>query len=276
MSPITQNSKLGRILKLKEKIIQCLIYSKTIIDGINRISHSSSIRVHNTREQLKTLYDSINTIKTIWSKYLRTIIEPHSSLEDANNAVNLSIFNIIKRSGDITSMPINSDTLHLIADLLNNLKAEIIRAIGNVGNLYNILNAQDILRLATHRRPSLPSGRPGLQYRFTVPNELPLPPVPLPLPAPPPPPTSLPIPTMNRFVPPPLTRQNNRNIRVILSPQTPPTLSNSSSSSSNSSTSSIPLRARGNIYQKKKQQLQTKKRKRRSTSHFRNTRNRTK
>ena len=274
MSPITQNSKLGRILKLKEKIIQCLIYSKTIIDGINRSSHSSSIRVHNTREQLKTLYDSINTIKTIWSKYLRTIIEPNSSLEDANNAVNLSIFNIIRRSGDITSMPINYDTLHLIADLLNNLKAEIIRAIGNVGNLYNILNAQDILRLATHRRPSLPSGRPGLQYRFTVPNELPLPLPPVPLP-PPAPPTSLPIPTMNRFVPPPLTRQNNRNLRVILSPQTPPTLSNSSSSS-NSSTSPIPLSGRGKIYQKKERQLQTKKRKRNKTSHFRNTRNRTK
>ena len=265
MSPITPNSKLGRILKLKEKILQCLKISNTIIDGINRTSHSSSIRVNNTREQLTALYNSINTIKTIWSKYLRTIIEPNSSLYNANNAVNLSIFNIIRTSGYITSMPINSDTLHLIADLLNSLKAEIIRVIINVANLYQILNTQDLLRLATQR--------PGLQYRFTVPNELPLP---LPLPPAPAPPTSLPIPTMNRFVPPPFTRQNNRNLRVILSPQTPPTLSNSSSSSSNSSTSPIPLSGRGKIYQKKERQLQTKKRKRNKTSHFRNTRNRTK
>ena len=263
MSPITPNSKLGRILKLKKIIIQCLKISNTIIDGINRSSHSSSIRVNNTREQLTALYNSINTIKTIWSKYLRTIIEPNSSLYNANSAVNISIIGIISKSQNIINMPINSDTIHLIADLLNSLKAEIIRVIINVANLYQILNTQDILRLATQR--------PGLQYRFTVPNELPLP-----LPPAPPPPTSLPIPTMNRFVPPPLTRQNNRNLRVILSPQAPPTLSNSSSSSSNSSTSPIPLSGRGKIYQKKERQLQTKKRKRNKTSHFRNTRNRTK
>ena len=274
MSPITPNSKLGRIFKLKEKILQCLKDSNTIIDGINRSSNSSTVRVNNTKKKLRALYNSINDIMTIWSKYLRTIIEPNSSLEDANNAVNLSIFNIIRTSGYITSMPINSDTLHLIADSLNSLKAEIIRVIINVANLYQILNTQDILRPATQRRPYLSSERPGLQYRFTVPNELPLP-LPLPLAPPPPPPTSLPIPTMNRFVPPPLTRQNNRNLRVILSPQTPPTLSNSSSSS-NSSTSPIPLSGRGKIYQKKERQLQTKKRKRNKTSHFRNTRNRTK
>ena len=273
MSPITPNSKLGRIFKLKEKIIQCLKISNTIIDGINRSSHSSSVRVNKTREQLTALYNSINTIKTIWSKYLRTIIEPNSSLDNANNAVNISIIGIIRTSEDIKIMPINSDTLNLIADLLNSLKAEIIRVIINVANLYQILNTQDILRLATQRRPYLSSERPGLQYRFTVPNELPLP---LPLPPAPAPPTSLPIPTMNRFVPPPFTRQNNRNLRVILSPQTPPTLSNSSSSSSNSSTSPIPLSGRGKIYQKKERQLQTKKRKRNKTSHFRNTRNRTK
>jgi hypothetical protein len=271
MSPITPNSKLGRIFKLKEKILQCLKISNTIIDGINRSSNSSTVRVNNTKKKLRALYSSINTIMTIWSDYLTTIIEPNSSLYNANNAVNISIIGIIRTSEDIKIMPINSDTLHLIADSLNSLKAEIIRVIINVANLYQILNTQDILRLATQRRPYLSSGRPGLQYRFTVPNELPLP-----LPPAPPPPTSLPIPTMNRFVPPPLTRQNNRNLRVILSPQTPPTLSNSSSSSSNSSTSPIPLSGRGKIYQKKERQLQTKKRKRNKTSHFRNTRNRTK
>ena len=265
MSPITPNSKLGRIFELKEKILQCLKDSNTIIDGINRSSNSSTVRVNNTKKKLRAFHSSINDIMTIWSDYLTTIIEPDSSLENANNAVNISIIGIIRRSEDIKIMPINSDTIHLVADLLNSLKEEIIRAIINIVNLYQILNTQDMLRVATQRRPSLSSERPGLQYRFTVPDELPRPPL-----------TSLPIPTMNRFVPPPLTRQNNRNLRVILSPQTPPTLSNSSSSSSNSSTSSIGPRGRGKIYRKKKHQLQTKKRKRSSTSHFRNTRNRTK
>ena len=268
MSPITPNSKLGRILKLKEKILQCLKISNTIIDGINRSSHSSSIRLNNTKKKLRALYGSINTIMTTWSDYLTTIIEPDSSLENANNAVNISIIGIIRTSEDIKIMPINSDTIHLVADLLNSLKEEIIRAIINVANLYQILNTQDMLRLATQRRPSLSSERPGLQYRFTVPDELPRSP----------PLTSIaPIASpMTSFVPPPFTRQNNRNLRVILSPPRPPTLSNSSSSSSNSSTSSIDLRGRGKIYRKKKHQLQTKKRKRSSTSHFRNTRNRTK
>ena len=265
MSPITPNSKLGRIFKLKEKILQCLKDSNTIIDGINRSSNSSTVRVNNTKKKLRAFHSSINTIMTIWSDYLTTIIEPDSSLENANNAVNISIIGIIRRSEDIKIMPINSDTIHLVADLLNSLKEEIIRAIINIVNLYQILNTQDMLRLATQRRPSLSSERPGLQYRFTVPDELPRPPL-----------TSLPIPPMTSFVPPPLTRQNNRNLRVILSPHTPPTLSNSSSSSSNSSTSSIGPRGRGKIYRKKKHQLQTKKRKRSSTSHFRNTRNRTK
>ena len=262
MSPITPNSKLGRIFELKEKILQCLKDSNTIIDGINRSSNSSTVRVNNTKKKLRALYNSINDIMTIWSNYLTTIIGPDSSLENANNAVNISIIGIIRRSEDIKIMPINSDTIHLVADLLNSLKEEIIRAIINIVNLYQILNTQDMLRVATQRRPSLSSERPGLQYRFTVPDELPRPP---PL-----------APPMTSFVPPPLTRQNNRNLRVILSPQTPPTLSNSSSSSSNSSTSSIGPRGRGKIYRKKKHQLQTKKRKRSSTSHFRNTRNRTK
>ena len=267
MSPITPNSKLGRIFELKEKILQCLKDSNTIIDGINRSSNSSTVRVNNTKKKLRAFHSSINTIMTIWSDYLTTIIEPDSSLENANNAVNISIIGIIRKSEDIKIMPINSDTIHLVADLLNSLKEEIIRAIINIVNLYQILNTQDMLRVATQRRPSLSSERPGLQYRFTVPDELPLTPL-----------TSIaPIaPPMTSFVPPPLTRQNNRNLRVILSPQTPPTLSNSSSSSSNSSTSSIGPRGRGKIYRKKKHQLQTKKRKRSSTSHFRNTRNRTK
>lgn len=269
MSPITPNSKLGIIFKLKEKILQCLKISNTIIDGINRSSNSSTVCVNNTKKKLRAFHSSINTIMTIWSNYLTTIIEPDSSLENANNAVNISIIGIIRRSEDIKIMPINSDTIHLVADLLNSLKEEIIRAIINIVNLYQILNTQDMLRLATQRRPSLSSERPGLQYRFTVPNELPRPP----------PLTSIaPIASpMTSFVPRPLTRQNNRNLGVILLPQTPPTLSNSSSSSSsNSSTSSIGLRGRGKIYRKKKHQLQTKKRKRSSTSHFRNTRNRTK
>lgn len=271
MSPITPNSKLGRIFKLKEKILQCLKDSNTIIDGINRSSNSSTVRVNNTIKKLRAFHSSINAIKTIWSNYLTTIIEPDSSLENANNAVNISIIDIIRKSEDIKIMRINSDTIHLVADLLNSLKEEIIRAIINIVNLYQILNTQDMLRLATQRRPSLSSERPGLQYRFTVPDELPRPP----------PLTSIaPIaPPMTRFVPPPLTRQPIIDLtRTSLDflPPRPPTLSNSSSSSSNSSTSSIGLRGRGKIYRKKKHQLQTKKRKRSSTSHFRNTRNRTK
>ena len=267
MSPITPNSKLGRIFELKEKILQCLKDSNTIIDGINRSSNSSTVRVNNTKKKLRAFHSSINDIMTIWSDYLTTIIEPDSSLENANNAVNISIIGIIRRSEDIKIMPINSDTIHLVADLLNSLKEEIIRAIINIVNLYQILNTQDMLRVATQRRPSLSSERPGLQYRFTVPDELPL--------------TSIaPIaPPMTRFVPPPLTRQPIIDLtRTSLDflPPRPPTLSNSSSSSSNSSTSSIGPRGRGKIYRKKKHQLQTKKRKRSSTSHFRNTRNRTK
>lgn len=266
MSPITPNSKLGRIFKLKEKILQCLKDSNTIIDGINRSSHSSIVRVNNTIKKLRAFHSSINDIKTIWSKYLGTIIEPDSSLENANNAVNISIIDIIRRSEDIKIMHINSDTIHLVADLLNSLKEEIIRAIFNIVNLYQILNTQDILRVATQRRPSLSSERPGLQYRFTVPDELPRPP----------PLTSI-APPMTRFVPPPLTRQPIINLTSLdFLPPRPPTLSNSSSSSSNSSTSSIRMRGRGKIYRKKKQQLQTKKRKRNNTSHFKNTRNRTK
>ena len=270
MSPITPNSKLGRIFKLKEKILQCLKDSNTIIDGINRSSNSSTVRVNNTKKKLRAFHSSINDIMTIWSNYLGTIIEPDSSLENANNAVNISIIGIISRSEDIKRMPINSDTIHLVADLLNSLKEEIIRAIINIVNLYQILNTQDMLRLATQRRPSLSSERPGLQYRFTVPDELPRPPL-----------TSIApiVPPMTRFVPPPLTRQPIIDLtRTSLDflPPRPPTLSNSSSSSSISSTSSIGLRGRGKIYRKKKHQLQTKKRKRSSASHFRNTRNRTK
>ena len=270
MSPITPNSKLGRIFELKEKILQCLKDSNTIIDGINRSSNSSTVRVNNTKKKLRAFHSSINDIMTIWSDYLTTIIEPDSSLENANNAVNISIIGIIRRSEDIKIMPINSDTIHLVADLLNSLKEEIIRAIINIVNLYQILNTQDMLRVATQRRPSLSSERPGLQYRFTVPDELPRSPL-----------TSIaPIaPPMTRFVPPPLTRQPIIDLtRTSLDflPPRPPTLSNSSSSSSNSSTSSIGPRGRGKIYRKKKHQLQTKKRKRSSTSHFRNTRNRRK
>ena len=55
MSPIKPNSKLGIIFKLKEKILQCLKICNTIIDGINRSSHSSSIRLNNTKKKTHSI-----------------------------------------------------------------------------------------------------------------------------------------------------------------------------------------------------------------------------
>jgi hypothetical protein len=161
MSPITQESELGRILSIKDKLFILLSEIITIINLPN--PNLVIIRV-----KIKALLTIITKIKKMWTNYLRVSqranVEQH--IQANNDEVNISIFNIIVGGEHIKNTPINNQTLTSVIINLISLKEQTLLAIGQVTNLEHILDIRDISLLASNRVPR--SAPPRLQRQSNI------------------------------------------------------------------------------------------------------------
>ena len=201
MSPIEPGSKLGRVIAIKEELIDLLHKIKTIKNALNPTSYEPLI----AKVTFKLLPTTIKKINKSWTTYFQSI--PVSSINEYEHRVNSTIANINTRGGTIKNMiknmTLNNLTLDFISiNLITNLDGldnQTSTAISQVAKLVSILDIGDRIAQASNRR----------QYR-----SLPLPPPPSPhlsplSPLPPTPPFSAPPPSPPFSAPPQLRRQPN-------------------------------------------------------------------
>ena len=175
MSPIPQESKLGRAIAIKKELGDLLIKTSAIIN-------SSTANNRDIKLKVKLLVASIKTIKTMWSEYLELVEEDRQPI---NDILNSSISNIFNSGLTIKNNHINSRTLNSLIENLNTLSYQTTTAIIQVSDLVSIL---DFRGLDSTLLPSRPSRFPSIPSRFPSIQSLPLPLPPLP----PPPPFSAP------------------------------------------------------------------------------------
>jgi hypothetical protein len=164
MSPIPQESKLGRAIAIKKELGDLLIKTSAIIN-------SSTANNRDIKLKVKLLVASIKTIKTMWSEYLELVEEDRQPI---NDILNSSISNIFNSGLTIKNNHINSRTLNSLIENLNTLSYQTTTAIIQVSDLVSIL---DFRGLDSTLLPSRPSRFPSIP-------SLPLPPL-LSLPPPP-------------------------------------------------------------------------------------------
>ena len=197
MSPIEPGSKLGRVIAIKEELIDLLHKIKTIKNALNPTSYEPLI----AKVTFKLLPTTIKKINKSWTTYLQSI--PVSSINEYEHRVNSTIANIKSSELIIKNLTknrsLNDLTLDFISSYLDDLTNHTTTAISQTDDLARILDIPNIIAQASNRR----------QYRL-----LPLPPPPSPhlsplSPLPPTPPFSAPPPSPPFSAPPQLRRQPN-------------------------------------------------------------------
>ena len=176
MSPIEPGSKLGRVIAIKEELIDLLHKIKTIKNALNPTSYEPLI----AKVTFKLLPTTIKKINKSWTTYLQSI--PVSSINEHEHQVNSTIAKIVTRGANIKNLikniTINDLTLDFIITNLHHLNNETAMAISEVTKLVGILDIHERIALASNR-----SSRPV--PRLPLPSLSLSPPPPPPLSAPP-------------------------------------------------------------------------------------------
>ena len=163
MSPIEPGSKLGRVIAIKEELIDLLHKIKTIKNALNPTSYEPLI----AKVTFKLLPTTIKKINKSWTTYLQSI--PVSSINEYEHRVNSTIANIKSSELIIKNLTknrsLNDLTLDFISSYLDDLTNHTTTAISQTDDLARILDIPNIIAQASNRR----------QYRL-----LPLPPPPSP------------------------------------------------------------------------------------------------
>jgi hypothetical protein len=170
MSPIPDDSELGRLIAVQKELVNLLA-------KIIAITNSANADILTTKLNIKVAVAIIKKIKTMWSNYLQSVEDDR---QEINQDLNTSIFNIVISGATIKNSPVNRQTLNsLISNINTGLKQQISRAIIQSSTLISIIDTRDRISLASNRPPGPSLPLPSRPVRLPSPG-LPLPPLPPP------------------------------------------------------------------------------------------------